>query len=253
MNPSQDRSRQPCSEAHVHQPVQLPDRHRPDRHRVQQPPAEGSLQAQRNWPRARRPGCRHHRHRFHRQPAQGELQHPRRRRIQPLKIIDPHHNRRRRRDGAQHPQHPSRHRVRVGTSFGAQERGLHGSALRTGQPLDRLVYERAEQVTNGNVGKTNLSLGGPGRQHSPRPVTGQVESSLPQRRLADAGISLDDHHPRTRPPLLKQPRHRGELCSLPTTSVATTPRTSKDADPRIVPHWLPLLQHTARRNFSDAL
>ena len=88
---------------------------------------------------------------------------------------------------------------------------FHGPALRTGQPMDRLVYERAEQVTNCNVGKTSLSLSGPGRQHSPRPVTGQVESSLPQRRLADAGISLDDHHPRTRPPLLKQPRHRGEL------------------------------------------
>jgi hypothetical protein len=88
----------------------------------------------------------------------------------------------------------------VGTSFGAQERGLHGSTLRTGQPMDCLVYERAEQVTNGNVGKTNLSLSGPGRQHSPRPVTSQVESSLSQRRLADAGISLDDRHPKDADP-----------------------------------------------------
>src|ERR1043165_3796148 len=48
----------------------------------------------------------------------------------------------------------------VGTSFGAQERGLHGSALRTGQPMDCLVCERAEQVTNGNVGKrTSASAG----------------------------------------------------------------------------------------------
>jgi hypothetical protein len=101
--------------------------------------------------------------------------------------------------------------MRVGTSFGPQERGLHGPALRTGQPVDRLVYERGEQVANGNIGKTNLRLSGPGHQHSPRPVTSQVESSLPQRRLADAGISLDDHHPRTWPLLIKQPRDRGEL------------------------------------------
>jgi hypothetical protein len=120
--------------------------------------------------------------------------------------------------------------------------------------MDRLVYERAEQVTNGNVGKTDLRLSGPGRQHSPRPVAGQVESSLPKCRLADAGISLDDHRPRTRPPLIKQPRDRGELV-LPADDVRRPPppRTSKDADHQLSPTNPPLLQHTASRNFWDAI
>jgi hypothetical protein len=72
-----------------------------------------------------------------------------------------------------------------------------GPVVRSGVgPEDHVVdVDAVEQVGQGQHRGRELVLGGPSRQHAVARCPVAPEGDAPQRRLADAGLAPQDHHP----------------------------------------------------------
>ena len=126
----------------------------------------------------------------------------RRRRVEPLDVVDGDQQRTLAGDAAQEIEERDADGVRIrwpGGRPGVPGRGIlpkEGDAerpgLRAGQPFDRRVVDRLEEVPDGRVGERRFGIGRPGDEGPTAGLGGPIDSRLPERGLAHAGLGLDD-------------------------------------------------------------
>jgi hypothetical protein len=75
---------------------------------------------------------------------------------------------------------------------GADQQGrLERAPPRRGQLRQHVVEPGLEQVAEDDVGELALRFRRPGRKDPQRPLTGGLDRSQPEARLADAGLALE--------------------------------------------------------------
>jgi hypothetical protein len=76
-----------------------------------------------------------------------------------------------------------------------QKRDLERPALRSGQLGQQLVEHRGEQITDCDEREAGLLTCWSARQHAVSAIACQLEPSLPDRRLADSELALEQQGP----------------------------------------------------------
>ena len=108
---------------------------------------------------------------------------------------------------------PGRRRPRIGrfVRLGAQQGNRKRPLLRRGQGRARLVERLAEQVGERNVGELRLALRRTDLEHPVGPVLGSPDRLQPERRLANAGLALDQQSEGARRNPVEEPFDRLQL------------------------------------------
>jgi len=96
---------------------------------------------------------------------------------------------------------------------GAQERDREGVALRRGKPGEDVVADAAEEVDEPAERQSLLGSGRPRREDEPVAIGGDVRGGLPDGRLPDPGLALEDER---RQPVAGPPEERLECRELGT-------------------------------------
>ena len=126
------------------------------------------------------------------EPSRDEPEHGLRRVVEPLDVVDGDD----RRPRAQHRQQAQRDRALRRAALprlDAQQRDLQGMPLRVRQRGDLLVRHRGQQVAQRGVGQLRLGLDRTARQDAVRRAR---DGLAPQRRLADAELTLEQQRSR---------------------------------------------------------
>ena len=89
----------------------------------------------------------------------------------------------------------------------------------------RVLELGLEQISEPGVGQLPLGLGGPRLEHPDPALPGRLDRAPPQRRLADPGLTLEQHRSRTRPEVL-------QLCNAAANSPSRPTRLSSMAHDR---------------------
>ena len=129
-----------------------------------------------------------------RQPADGELERAQRRAVEPLHVVDGHDDRALGGKGLEEAEeaHGRRPRVRLPVGLGAQQRDVEGASLRRGQVVLQLGVRLCDEIGQRRVGERRLRLGGPRDEDAEPPPGGAGKRLAPDRRLADAGLAVED-------------------------------------------------------------
>jgi hypothetical protein len=171
-------------------------------------------------------------HRCLAEPPEREGERPRRREVEPLDVVDRDDERAGLREQLQHVAHRDRQRAVVDGLFGLvlQERHLERPPPRRAQPWQRLVGDTLEEVAQARVREAALRLRGARREHHEATCARRLDGSLPERRLADPRVPLEDEHRRAVVRSLEEPRDGGQLL-LPADDLEHhLPRADRDRD-----------------------
>jgi hypothetical protein len=143
-----------------------------------------------------------------------EREHLARRRVEPLEVVDRDDHRRRAGERAQQVEQPERDRVRLGRrtgGHGPQQRDLERQPLRRRQCGERLLLDPVDQVDERGEGELRLRAARTGREYPAPTCPRGRDRRLPQRRLADAGVALENEDGGAAAGSGDEPLDRGEL------------------------------------------
>ena len=170
--------------------TERPDRQTPDRVRADRPleSRHCSLGAA---------GGEEQKHRARTEPAQGERERVRRRGVEPLEIVDRHEQRPVFGEHLQRAAGCDPERARIDPIVGRlleEERDLERAPPRSGKRGQDVVENVLEQIAEAQVREPALGLRRPRREDAHPPRVGVLDAGKPERRLPDAGLTLE-HEP----------------------------------------------------------
>jgi hypothetical protein len=134
--------------------------------------------------------------------------------VKPWQVVDRDDNGGGLRQGPDHTEEGDRDRPligRLGPGLGAQQRHVERPPLRAGQPAEHGLRHRFQQIRERREAERGLRLDRAAGQHLPATMAGLVDPGRPQRRLADAGLALDQQRRRVAGHLVKEPADPGKL------------------------------------------
>jgi len=148
------------------------------------------------------------------EPALRVLKDRGRRTVEPGQVVDPDDHRGGLRERPDHAEEGDRDRSLVrwlGPGLGAQQGHVKRPPLRARQPGERRLGHRFEQIPEGGEAERRLRLDRAAGEHLPPTPAGLVETGRPQRRLADAGLALDQQRRRLAGRLVQEAADPGKL------------------------------------------
>ena len=114
--------------------------------------------------------------------------------VEPLDVVDRDEQRISGRERAQRGQHAERDQVRLrrARGIGAVERDVERPALRWRQRRQLFVGDAVEQVDERSEGQPRLRAACPRHENPTAPLEPELDAALPEARLPDARLTLED-------------------------------------------------------------
>jgi hypothetical protein len=191
VDPAHDSSGEGATGALADDVVQRAEAQPADSHRPEPRPEPASQCGRKSG------GSRGHyeRYRLRRQPARGKRERVARRRVEPLRVLDRHDDASGRRELPERRQqrHADRPDIRRPVVvLLAEERDGERASLRCRQSREHLFDRLPEQVAEAHEAERRFGLRRAARQHPVSASLGFSDGGLPQGRLADPRLALDE-------------------------------------------------------------
>ena len=219
LDADEDEARERPAQAELEQPMQRREVQRPDEHALQpvgRDRADDLVGRLRLGPRPHR---QQERDRPIRQPPDRVGEDRRRALVEELDVVDRDDDRAIRFDElAEQPRDRDRQRPLIGRRAarrGAQERDRERVALRRGKPGEDVVADAAEEIDEPAERQSLLGLRRPRREDEPAALGGVVGGGLPDGRLPDPGLALEDERRQPVPGPREERLECGELGAPP--------------------------------------
>ena len=209
----QQRARQPKAQPRRQQRVQLARSQGPDRHPHHTRLGPG-VEPERERRRRTEPARQQREHPLATQPPYRERQGPGRVGVEPLQVIHRHDHASPGGEVAQRPEHRHRDRSLVRhlpVRVRHEQRDLQRAPLGRRQIRDRVLELGLEQISECGVRQRSLGLGGTRLEHAEAALARRLDRSPPQRRLADARLTLEQQRGRARVQERQAPQCGGHL------------------------------------------